>query len=922
MYLTLFSILNFSHSNTCDAGFSCTKISQLSFQGILADYSTPWKSFKSNLSFAFLRGWPQVFSAIALSRSSGYAYCILGIVGIGVCLLLGNFYPALFVMSLKRGMERVKRLEWIKAYPGDKHVVDELSLFMWAERNPQLFLHLELKSKETVLMQLNDAMLWVLKRFCCYTPKSAKPKPADAEVEAEEIKDLSKYVDPDNDPDFGKGKWCVPRCRSCLSLRRMFTSDWGPFAMFINAVIVVNILLLAADAETSPASVQFAVQVCNIVFTTIFLAEVVIKNAILGPCLYFSNPYNVVDFILVIASLPVYTNSNYTFINNFRIIRLARLIRLIRIARMQQVVRDQQTRAKGHIAVPNPVIGLTGLLGVASDLFAPAANLFACMMILMYLFALLGMQFFVRPDHLLDPTVFAKITTANPPELVDPNALWSGRYVLRMNWNNFGQAFVTMFNIGVLNGWYQLMIDNVLKTNHEYTLWYFFGYAFLITFVLNASMTASVVYLMGANAKAVVCDIAAANKSIVDRYALLFRREKVRTYFAVLKRNTIETEDAKRTKSEAVGGAGGTAAPGAPKREMVGDAFDDPPEEVYWQKVFTERRNYSMYLFSDKKTDFSGRIRQLCGAIVNSYVFQLLVAFAILLAVSSILYGRQYTPNAFAVESYQVIIFITEMGLYWVELGLYGSPEAYFSSPMRVVDFLVNIAMLYGIGNKDSVLNDLRAFRLLKVPPLIMYLDTGDTLKLFFRTLFDAIPSLMSVIAVLLGMIFFFAVISMKLWGGRFGLCSYKDYPGGRGRYETDPIYFPTGCSGTGYATVGNSTVTLTNLHWKVRLDDFESIFTSCKSILRVLMSNEWQSILYDAMDSVGKNIQPLKNNSRARGGMYFTFLLLISIAGVTVSSVYVAIFYYHYFITSVLSGRKPLFGAQDALWSMYEVGR
>ena len=121
--------------------------------------------------------------------------------------------------------------------------------------------------------------------------------------------------------------------------------------------------------------------------------------------------------------------------------------------------------------------------------------------------------------------------------------------------------------------------------------------------------------------------------------------------------------------------------------------------------------------------------------------------------------------------------------------------------------------------------------------------------------------------------------------------------------------------STTGY---GLGTV-LTNLHWKIKLDNFDSIFTACKSTLRVIMSNEWQGILFTALDVVEVDFQPKTNYHRASGAGSFIFLFILSLFGLTLGALYVSIFYYHYLITCILTGRMSLIGRQDAMWAMYE---
>jgi hypothetical protein len=147
-------------------------------------------------------------------------------------------------------------------------------------------------------------------------------------------------------------------------------------------------------------------------------------------------------------------------------------------------------------------------------------------------------------------------------------------------------------------------------------------------------------------------------------------------------------------------------------------------------------------------------------------------------------------------------------------------------------------------------------------------------------------------------------------------------------------VDFPQGCFGTGYDSrkaylhpglvfnnvtgYGDGTV-LTGLHWQSGLDNFESIFTACKSMLRVTMANEWEGVLFQALDKVGVNFQPKTNFSRSAGAGSFIFFYIISLLGITFGALYISIFYYHFVITCILSGRKSLIGRQDAMWAMYE---
>jgi hypothetical protein len=98
----------------------------------------------------------------------------------------------------------------------------------------------------------------------------------------------------------------VPKGRSIAALRNLLTSETSPFSYFINVIIVLNILTLAVDAESTPQRGREIVTNINFFFICIFILEVIVKITLLGPCLYLDNPFNLLDFGRAHTSLLIY----------------------------------------------------------------------------------------------------------------------------------------------------------------------------------------------------------------------------------------------------------------------------------------------------------------------------------------------------------------------------------------------------------------------------------------------------------------------------------------------------------------------------------------------------------------------------------------------------------------------------------------
>lgn len=786
-------------SNSCAIDVECLHLDGDSFAGVPGDYSTPWHALKSNFAFITLRGWPLIFTAISEGYGTVYAYLVLFSTILLCPLFILNMFPAIFIISLKRCEDAQLRLDWLAHYPGDKETVSELDLFMWASANQSLFFQLQNNRNTNPISQCLSCVSY------CFRSVGLLRTPKKKALMIENNCDQTKLVDDNNNDsnnekdgkdnktndknddekdgknllgnengdslDREKGVLCVPKGRSMSALRSIFTEETSPFAKFINVVIVLNILSLAADAQSTPDNGREAVLYLNYAFIAIFIFEVVIKIILLGPCLYLDNPFNLLDFSLVILSIPTYVSSSFQVTGTLRVLRLARLAKLGQINRLY----NQLNPKSGKVSAIKTPINLVRLSGMIFDLASPMLNNIFLVFILMYIYALIGMQFFAQPfapKYELPPFSLTYRFPADIPTnatAVEIGSIFSaGEYLPRMNFNCFGNAFVTVFNIGVLNGWYLFMTNTVRLQKTEGAVWYFFSYVYFVVFLLGSTLIASVVSALDQHAKSMVRDIASANKAIIERYAVLSRRQRLRKYFRRFKKNTSDE-----------GAVQQVGAKQKLKREAVRDDFEEAPVEPFYQKLIRERSDYSLYLFSRQSY-----LRRFMVFTVENILFQLVVTYAVLVSVLAVVTHDVADKLAGSIDErkFIVVVFLLEMGCLWLAYGMYGAPDAYFNQPLYLIDFFVNIAMLVAYYTDLDALNQLRLFRMLKLPNLMLYLTDSNTLRIFFVVLFEAIPSIISVVNLSLAVIFLSAVVGVQLYTGNFSHCSSDLYPAGRNR--------------------------------------------------------------------------------------------------------------------------------------------
>jgi len=104
--------------------------------------------------------------------------------------------------------------------------------------------------------------------------------------------------------------------------------------MCIFAVIVLNVVALMLPYWGMSAAYERGLYYGNIVFTAIFTLECVMKVLGLSPRGYFTDSWNLFDFVIVVGSvIDVALDGQSVNVNFLRIFRAARLIKLLKKVR-------------------------------------------------------------------------------------------------------------------------------------------------------------------------------------------------------------------------------------------------------------------------------------------------------------------------------------------------------------------------------------------------------------------------------------------------------------------------------------------------------------------------------------------------------------------------------------------------------------
>ncbi|XP_059414485.1 voltage-dependent T-type calcium channel subunit alpha-1H-like isoform X2 [Carassius carassius] len=285
-----------------------------------------------------------------------------------------------------------------------------------------------------------------------------------------------------------KPKWCKdhedwslylfsPQNRFRMMCQRLISHKM--FDHIVLVFIFLNCITIALERPTIQPSERMFLSISNYVFTVIFVAEMTVKVVALGFCAgkhsYLQSTWNVLDGVLVSVSLiDILVSLAYTSGN--RIFGILRVLRLLRTLRPLRVI----SRAPGLKLVVETLI--TSL--------RPIGNIVLICCAFFIVFGILGVQLFKGKFYHCEGGDTKNIT--NKFDCIRANYKWIRR---KYNFDNLGQALMSLFVLSCKDGWVNIMYDGLdavgvdmqPERNHNpWMLLYFISFLLIVSFfVLN-----------------------------------------------------------------------------------------------------------------------------------------------------------------------------------------------------------------------------------------------------------------------------------------------------------------------------------------------------------------------------------------------------------------------------------------------------
>ncbi|XP_011890003.1 PREDICTED: voltage-dependent T-type calcium channel subunit alpha-1H isoform X8 [Cercocebus atys] len=285
--------------------------------------------------------------------------------------------------------------------------------------------------------------------------------------------------------------------------------------------------------------------------------------------------------------------------------------------------------------------------------------------------------------------------------------------------------------------------------------------------------------------------------------------------------------------------------------------------EPYKPQWCRSREAWALYLFSPQN-----RFRVSCQKIITHKMFDHVVLVFIFLNCVTIALERPdidpgSTERAFLSVSNYIFtaIFVAEMMVKVVALGLLSGEHAYLQSSWNLLDgllvlvSLVDIVVAMASAGGAKILGVLRVLRLLRTLRPLRVISRAPGLKLVVETLISSLRPIGNIVLICCAFFIIFGILGVQLFKGKFYYCEGGD---------TRNISTKAQCRAAHY-------------RWVRRKYNFDNLGQALMSLFVLSSKDGWVNIMYDGLDAVGVDQQPVQNHNPWMLLYFISFLLIVS---------------------------------------------
>ncbi|XP_047673625.1 voltage-dependent T-type calcium channel subunit alpha-1G isoform X11 [Tachysurus fulvidraco] len=276
-----------------------------------------------------------------------------------------------------------------------------------------------------------------------------------------------------------------------------------------------------------------------------------------------------------------------------------------------------------------------------------------------------------------------------------------------------------------------------------------------------------------------------------------------------------------------------------------------------------QRNTWSLYLFPPES-----RIRVSCNKFITHKMFDHVVLVIIFLNCITIAMERpkieaRSPERIFLTVSNYIFtaIFVTEMTIKVVALGWCFGEKTYLKSSWNVLDGMlvlisvidILVSMISNSGTK--ILGMLRVLRLLRTLRPLRVISRAPGLKLVVETLMSSLKPIGNIVVICCAFFIIFGILGVQLFKGKFYVCQGEDI-----RNITN-----------------KSDCLLFKYKWVRHKYNFDNLGQALMSLFVLASKDGWVDIMYDGLDAVGVDQQPIMNHNPWMLLYFISFLLIVA---------------------------------------------
>uniref|UniRef100_A0A8C3PGG4 Voltage-dependent T-type calcium channel subunit alpha-1G n=1 Tax=Chrysemys picta bellii TaxID=8478 RepID=A0A8C3PGG4_CHRPI len=265
-----------------------------------------------------------------------------------------------------------------------------------------------------------------------------------------------------------------------------------------------------------------------------------------------------------------------------------------------------------------------------------------------------------------------------------------------------------------------------------------------------------------------------------------------------------------------------------------------------------ERDSWSIYIFAPHS-----KFRLMCNKIITHKMFDHIVLVIIFLNCITIAMERPKIEPHSAVS----IGVVLQMTVKVVALGLCFGEKAYLKSSWNVLDGVLVLISVIDIlvslvsDSGTKILGMLRVLRLLRTLRPLRVISRAQGLKLVVETLMSSLKPIGNIVVICCAFFIIFGILGVQLFKGKFFVCQGED---------TRNITNKSDCAEASYK-------------WVRHKYNFDNLGQALMSLFVLASKDGWVDIMYDGLDAVGVDQQPVMNYNPWMLLYFISFLLIVA---------------------------------------------